>query len=242
MSQVIQVHFNMSKRSDSSNLIVIIILAFLGGICWLFKAIWETFGKSSTSKSDEEQKLNNQQDLNNLRRLEELKSREEQRKMVVEEARKKQQEEEKMRFEELKKRVSSYQEKDLIFDENVNHFDKIKLLRECFNYSHPEAKELLETAEKEVKRAKLQKAKKAISRKAFELYGGIPSDDKRVSIPDEIKQYVWQRDKGQCVKCQSHEDLEFDHIIPVSKGGSNTARNIQVFCQGCNRSKSDEVV
>ena len=101
---------------------------------------------------------------------------------------------------------------------------------------------MLETAKKETKRARLQKAKKAIGRKAFELYGGIPSDDKRESIPDEVKQYVWQRDKGQCVKCQAQENIEYDHIIPFSKGGSNTARNIQILCQDCNRSKNDSVV
>jgi 5-methylcytosine-specific restriction endonuclease McrA len=39
------------------------------------------------------------------------------------------------------------------------------------------------------------------------------------------------------VKCGSQRSLEFDHIIPVALGGSNTARNIQLLCEGCNRAK-----
>ena len=59
----------------------------------------------------------------------------------------------------------------------------------------------------------------------------------REPIPDKVRLFVWQRDKGQCVKCGSRERLEFDHIIPVVEGGSSTERNIQLLCEPCNRSK-----
>jgi hypothetical protein len=63
----------------------------------------------------------------------------------------------------------------------------------------------------------------------------------RMPIPDDVKMFVWKRDQGKCVKCGSQINLEFDHIIPVSKGGSNTARNIQLLCESCNRKKSNNI-
>lgn len=66
-----------------------------------------------------------------------------------------------------------------------------------------------------------------------------PSANRRIST--ETKNLVWKRDEGRCVECGSQERLEFDHVIPVSKGGSNTARNIQLLCEKCNRKKRDYI-
>jgi 5-methylcytosine-specific restriction endonuclease McrA len=65
---------------------------------------------------------------------------------------------------------------------------------------------------------------------------------KREPISDEVKMHVWKRDGGRCVNCGSKINLEFDHIIPVSMGGSNTARNIQLLCEECNRRKGGNLV
>lgn len=64
----------------------------------------------------------------------------------------------------------------------------------------------------------------------------------RDSISSVTKMEVWRRDEGRCVKCGSRYNLEYDHIIPVSKGGSNTSRNIELLCQDCNRKKSDKIM
>ncbi|RLG25894.1 hypothetical protein DRN85_04550 [Methanosarcinales archaeon] len=60
-------------------------------------------------------------------------------------------------------------------------------------------------------------------------------------IPSEVRIKVWLRDDGKCKRCGIKEDLEFDHIIPVSKGGSNTDNNIELLCKSCNRKKSDRI-
>jgi hypothetical protein len=64
---------------------------------------------------------------------------------------------------------------------------------------------------------------------------------KRERLSDTTRLFVWQRDGGRCVKCGKKEKLEFDHIIPVAEGGANTVRNIQLLCEGCNRTKGKNI-
>lgn len=42
---------------------------------------------------------------------------------------------------------------------------------------------------------------------------------------------------NQCEYCQSSDDVQFDHIIPLSKGGPDTAVNQVLCCKRCNSSK-----
>jgi 5-methylcytosine-specific restriction endonuclease McrA len=71
---------------------------------------------------------------------------------------------------------------------------------------------------------------------------GTQQAQQREAIPDDVKLLVWQRDGGKCVRCGRQESLEFDHIIPYSKGGSNTVRNLQLLCETCNRSKGGDLI
>ncbi|UCU95218.1 HNH endonuclease [Hydrogenophaga taeniospiralis] len=65
----------------------------------------------------------------------------------------------------------------------------------------------------------------------------LDSGKRREPITQDVKVTIWQRDQGRCVQCGSNAELEFDHIIPLAMGGSNTARNLQLLCAICNRRK-----
>jgi hypothetical protein len=58
-------------------------------------------------------------------------------------------------------------------------------------------------------------------------------------ISATTKKIVFNRDAGMCKCCGSALNLEYDHVIPFSCGGSSTPSNIQLLCQKCNRSKSN---
>lgn len=44
----------------------------------------------------------------------------------------------------------------------------------------------------------------------------------------------------KCAICKKKKKLTVDHIIPVSKGGSNVRENIQPLCLSCNASKGNK--
>lgn len=88
------------------------------------------------------------------------------------------------------------------------------------------------------KEARFAKIRKEVERfERFEESNPIA----RENIPEDVRMYVWRRDQGRCVNCGNNNNLEFDHIIPISEGGSNTERNIQLLCSNCNKKKSNKI-
>lgn len=67
-----------------------------------------------------------------------------------------------------------------------------------------------------------------------------PARDTRY-IPADVRSEVWYRDGGRCVFCGADAYLEFDHIIPLSKGGATSIDNLQILCRNCNSEKKDSI-
>lgn len=68
-----------------------------------------------------------------------------------------------------------------------------------------------------------------------------PGEARSRHIPQQVKNAVWHRDGGKCVECGDSHYLEFDHIIPHSKGGASSLNNVQLLCRKCNGAKSDRI-
>lgn len=63
---------------------------------------------------------------------------------------------------------------------------------------------------------------------------------RREHIPARLRHEVFKRDNYRCRECgatNKETTLEIDHIVPVSKGGSNSLSNLQTLCKKCNRAK-----
>ncbi len=66
----------------------------------------------------------------------------------------------------------------------------------------------------------------------------VPRPPRRTIIPRSVKLAVTQRDRGRCVVCGATARLQFDHIVPYSKGGTSVvAENIQLLCARHNLAK-----
>jgi hypothetical protein len=77
-----------------------------------------------------------------------------------------------------------------------------------------------------------------MEREEAELRAALATEEPdcgRERLSTEVRRAVWIRDQGRCSRCGSRERLEYDHIIPVSQGGGNTERNIELLCEVCNR-------
>ena len=51
---------------------------------------------------------------------------------------------------------------------------------------------------------------------------------------------LFKRDNHECQYCGASRDLTLDHLIPRSKGGKTTWKNLVTACKQCNARKGDQ--
>ena len=54
----------------------------------------------------------------------------------------------------------------------------------------------------------------------------------------ELRSFIFSRSNSQCVYCGAKAE-EIDHIVPRSKGGTNSVNNLTATCRACNEKKSN---
>ena len=81
---------------------------------------------------------------------------------------------------------------------------------------------------------------------AFEQLSQLVSfKSRRIPANSDIRKEMWSRQGFACALCgrlwpeELISEMSEDHIIPQSKGGDNSKRNLQLTCPTCNSSKGD---
>ena len=87
----------------------------------------------------------------------------------------------------------------------------------------------------------------------FGLWGGctVPdappkrTDQKKPRPYREHAHYLYGVQEGICPGCNTHfpfRGLSVDHMLPLSRGGTDHRENLQLLCQPCNSEKNDKTV
>lgn len=67
------------------------------------------------------------------------------------------------------------------------------------------------------------------------------STPKRKSLSRRVALAVFERDGFRCVHCGVATNLSVDHIVPLSRGGTDGFENLQTLCLRCNSSKGASI-
>lgn len=80
-----------------------------------------------------------------------------------------------------------------------------------------------------------------------------PQASRRASDPatvqNHVKRAVWKRDQGRCTfigddgrQCGERQGLEYDHAIPLARGGDSRVANVRLRCRTHNQLEADRVL
>jgi 5-methylcytosine-specific restriction endonuclease McrA len=54
-------------------------------------------------------------------------------------------------------------------------------------------------------------------------------------VPAATREFVWERDNGQCQVCGTSRDVECHHVVFRSHGGGHEPDNLTLLCAACHR-------
>lgn len=89
-----------------------------------------------------------------------------------------------------------------------------------------------------VLRQQLERSRQAATRRPRS--GGRRSSPASRHVPAAVRRDVWRRDGGRCAfvgsagRCHETGFLEFHHVLPFARGGTTTAKNIELRCHAHN--------
>lgn len=61
-------------------------------------------------------------------------------------------------------------------------------------------------------------------------------------VTNKLRFEIYKRDEYKCCRCGAKDNLEIDHIVPISKGGKSTINNLQTLCHNCNIKKGVKAI
>lgn len=96
----------------------------------------------------------------------------------------------------------------------------------------PEARAKIKAALKERWRLNRDKMMAAVAKAALTQKMSQTEEPRHRKSFTPMQRREWGT--GKCVWCESTENLNLDHIIPVMAGGSNQRTNAQTLCKPCN--------
>lgn len=131
--------------------------------------------------------------------------------------------------EDYKKRPDYYKEKATTrYQKKTKEINEKRKLRYKLN-PEKERKKVSEYVQTE----KGKSVRKAVWHKyrCKKIKGNVTTEE----IQDLLKR------QSKCLKCNSNDNLEIDHIIPLSRGGNHEINNLQILCRKCNRSKGSKI-
>ena len=82
--------------------------------------------------------------------------------------------------------------------------------------------------------------KSYVTRKSGTRWSTNRGTTERAPLPKSTIRELYKRDKGRCCHCHTDQNLQIDHKKPVSFGGSDNLRNLQLLCEDCNKEKGNK--